>query len=316
MDDRYLATAVGRERIGADGRSGSRLERVSLSDGNTLVVKRMSPRYDRVAQATMDDGREPRLFHSGVLDRLPPGAGHAIVDAWWEDDEWVIVMRDVSSGLIPNEHIATRPEVERALGALTALHRAYAPGPRLDGLCPLPAMLSHLFPATMAAVRVRDEFPETVVRGWEIFHDIVPVDVSTGVHLMHGAPSELAARLGRFPTTFLHGDFWLVNCSILPSKVVFFDWGLATWGPPAVDVSVFLAGHGSRMEPTREEVLSRFAELSGSLHHPEATRLALSHGLALMGWNKALDAVEHPDPAVRDRERADLDWWISRFDPS
>jgi hypothetical protein len=31
-----------------------------------------------------------------------------------------------------------------------------------------------------------------------------------------------------------------------------------------------------------------------------------------LGWNKALDAVEHPDPQIRARERADLDWWVDR----
>ena len=28
------------------------------------------------------------------------------------------------------------------------------------------------------------------------------------------------------------------------------------------------------------------------------------------GWNKALDAIEHPDPVVRARESADLEWWV------
>ena len=31
-----------------------------------------------------------------------------------------------------------------------------------------------------------------------------------------------------------------------------------------------------------------------------------------LGWNKALDAQTHPDPEVRVRERADLDWWVQR----
>ena len=39
-------------------------------------------------------------------------------------------------------------------------------------------------------------------------------------------------------------------------------------------------------------------------------RLALLAGLVWLGWNKALDAAEHPDPAIRARETADLDWWV------
>ena len=32
--------------------------------------------------------------------------------------------------------------------------------------------------------------------------------------------------------------------------------------------------------------------------------------LTWLGWDKALDIVEHPDPAVRERERAALPWWL------
>jgi hypothetical protein len=316
MGAEILATAVARAPIGADGRSGSRLERVRLADGTRLVVKRTSRAYDRIAQVTADDGRETKLFLSGALRRLPAGVGHAIVDAWTEGEESVIVMRDVSAGLVPNEHVATHEEVDRVLTALSAVHRAYAAGPRPECLCPLSSMLSNLFPGPMSAVRVGDDFPSLVLRGWERFHELVPADVSAGVRAMHDDPSGPAARLGEFPSTFLHGDFWLVNCSLMPEEVVLFDWGLATWGPPAVEIAVFLAGHGARMQPTREDVLARFGELLGDLHDAEATRLALVHGLALMGWNKALDITEHADPAMRTREQADLDWWIARFDPS
>jgi hypothetical protein len=33
-------------------------------------------------------------------------------------------------------------------------------------------------------------------------------------------------------------------------------------------------------------------------------------GIAWLGWNKALDIVEHPHSAVRERERAALPWWL------
>ncbi|MBV9451842.1 MAG: phosphotransferase [Streptosporangiaceae bacterium] len=311
-----IAEAVERIPIGEAGRSGTRLEKVRLSDGSALVVKRTSAAYDRVTQTTGGHGREPRLFLSGAFRTLPPGVGHAIVEAWAEGDEWVILMRDVSAGLIPGDHVATYGEVERVLTGLSALHRAYASGPRPAPLCPLPLMLGNLYPGKIAAVRADHDFPGLVLRGWQRFHEVVPADISAAVRAVHHDHSGLADRLGRFPSTFLHGDPWLVNCSLMPDEIVFFDWALAAWGPPAIDLSVFLAGHGSRIQPSREEVLVRFRELSGGLHDATATRLALSAGLALMGWNKALDVTEHPDPAKRARERADLDWWISHFDLS
>jgi hypothetical protein len=79
---------------------------------------------------------------------------------------------------------------------------------------------------------------------------------------------------------------------------------------------VFLAGHSSRMVPTREAAIARFTALSGGLGSAEATRLTLALALALTGWNKALGAVDHVDPAMRSRERADLDSWTRHFDPS
>ncbi len=43
-----------------------------------------------------------------------------------------------------------------------------------------------------------------------------------------------------------------------------------------------------------------------------ALRLALLAGLVWLGGNKALDAHEHPDAEIREREREDLDWWVGQ----
>ena len=37
-----------------------------------------------------------------------------------------------------------------------------------------------------------------------------------------------------------------------------------------------------------------------------------SAAVAWLGWNKALDIVEHPDEAVRERERQGLNWWLGQ----
>ncbi len=312
---RQLLAAVERFAVGQDGRSGARVERVRLDDGRTVVVKRTNRSVDRAAIVTDGDGREAELFLRGVLDRLPHGVAHAVLDAWRDGDDWVIAMRDVSSGLVPNEHTATHAEVARFLRALTAVHRAFADAPRPDGLCPLDAMLRNLAPQQMALLAQREEFARLVVRGWEIFHDTVPSDVSAHVAAVHDGTEPILDRMSTHRASLLHGDPWLVNCALLPTEVVLLDWALATWGPPAVDLAVFLAGHGARMAPSREEVIAQFLGRSGDLTTPDALRLALVHGLALMGWNKALDAREHRSEAVRERERADLRWWVEHFDP-
>ena len=54
---------------------------------------------------------------------------------------------------------------------------------------------------------------------------------------------------------------------------------------------------------------------------PSATGLCTSSGpageallaeLADLGWNKALDASEHDDPAIRAREALDIQWWLQQ----
>ena len=35
-----------------------------------------------------------------------------------------------------------------------------------------------------------------------------------------------------------------------------------------------------------------------------------------LGWNKALDAAEHADPAVRAREESELRWWLEKARPA
>ena len=64
------------------------------------------------------------------------------------------------------------------------------------------------------------------------------------------------------------------------------------------------------LEPSREHVLATYAGLAGPAYDVRSLRLALLAGLLWLGWNKALDAAEHPDPAKRERERRDLDWWV------
>jgi len=39
-------------------------------------------------------------------------------------------------------------------------------------------------------------------------------------------------------------------------------------------------------------------------------RLSLLSALVWLGWNKVLDAAEHPDVVVRAREQQDLNWWV------
>ena len=68
----------------------------------------------------------------------------------------------------------------------------------------------------------------------------------------------------------------------------------------------------SRIAATREDVIADFREVSGDRFDARALELSVIAALFFLGWNKALDIVENPDPAIRVQERADLDWWVAR----
>ena len=59
-----------------------------------------------------------------------------------------------------------------------------------------------------------------------------------------------------------------------------------------------------------DDLLALQREVAGAAYDEDAMRLGLLAGIAWLGWNKALDVVEHPDPVVRERERAALPWWL------
>jgi hypothetical protein len=298
---------------GHDGRSGARLERVVLDDGTRLVIKRTSPSADlamRVTGAAVS--REHRLWQAGVLDRLPPGLGHALVDSWQDGDETVLVMRDLGAAVVGWGRTISREECRRLWTAATTMHRGWA-GDAPSGLVALADRVSLFASSRMEGERASGHrLPVAVLRGWERFTEIVSPDVVAAVMGVLDRPRRLAGPLSRRPSTLVHGDLWLVNVAFEPAQVTLLDWDLATWAPPALDLALFLNGNASQVRAGREEIIADFRALWGDDHDEVALRLALFAGLVDLGWNKALDATGHADPAVRARERADLNWWVAQ----
>lgn len=298
---------------GHDGRSGARLERVRLDDGTRLVVKRTSPSVDLVMRITGSQvSREHRLWQAGVLDRLPGGTGHALVDSWQDGDETVLVMRDLGDTVVGWGRTISREECRGLWAATTAMHQTFA-GDSPEGLVPIADRVSLFAPGRMRAeLATGHPLPVAVLEGWERFAEIVSPDVAAAIIDVLYRPRRLAGPLSRRPSTLIHGDLWLVNIAFEAAQVTLLDWDLATWAPPALELALFLNGNSSRVRAGRDDVVADFQALWGGAHDGVALRLALFAGLADLGWNKALDATGHPDPAVRARERADLDWWVAQ----
>jgi hypothetical protein len=309
-----LDTAVSRTPLGEhDGRSGASLERVVLPGGTRLVVKRTTLDDDLARRLTGDgDGREYRLWRAGVLDRLPSGVGHAVVDGWRDGDGVVLVMRDLGDAVVGWTDMLSAADVARLLTALVALHRTTAadpPAPTL--LTPLDARVGLFTPTRMRPLVDRFPLAKAVLAGWDRFAELVDPEVAVPVAALLDDPAPLVKALARRPRTMIHGDVWPVNVAFTGAQVVLLDWGLAAWAPPALDAVAFLAGAGAaNIAISREEVLDRYRELCGPDHDETALELALLSGLVDFGWNKALDAATATDPADRMRHRADLDWWV------
>lgn len=309
-----LVDVVRREPLAvADGRSGSLLERVVLAGGEALVVKHVRDGGDWIMRASHDHGRAAELWSSGVLARVPEVIDHAVLGAEQVEDGWVVIMRDVSAALVPDTARITRADSRRVLEAAAALHAAFAVGPPLE-LCPLADRYAFLSPATARReAGGADEVPALIGRGWERFAEVVAADVAEPVLAVLERPETLAAALSAFGSTLVQGDLKLGNLGFTTDRVVMLDWGTQTgWAPPAVEVAWYLAINWSRIDATREQVLDDFRAAEGERHDPDALRLALLGGLVQLGWDKALHASGHPDPAVRAREAADLAWWTER----
>jgi hypothetical protein len=309
-----LAGAVRREPLAAgDGRSGSLLERVTLAGGEAVVVKHASAASDWIMRATGDGGRVAALWSSGLLGRVPDVVEHAILAVERDGDGWLVVMRDLSAALLPDAARLSRARSRRVLEAAAALHAAFRDEPPL-ALCSLADRYGFLSPATARReAGGADELPALIGRGWERLPELLPADVFEAVLAVAERPEPFAAELGRFPATLVHGDLKLGNVGFLGERVVLLDWGTQTgWAPAAVEAVWYLAVNASRIDATREQVLDDVRAAEGEHHDEDALRLAMLGGLVQLGWDKALHATGHPDPAVRAWERADLEWWTAR----
>jgi thiamine kinase-like enzyme len=295
------------------GLSGAGLERVRLADGRRLVVKRVSPQTDitlRLVGGSVSG--EYLLWRAGVLDRLPEGVGHAVVDGWLEDDVTVLVMRDLGDSVLTWADHLSADRTEMVMDRMARLHRGFLGSP-LPELGSLDGNLDIFAPHRLGPLADEgNELAGVALRGWERFEELVDPDVARPVLALLSDVQPLADALRRGPMTLLHADCATVNMAFEGDDLVLLDWALTTIGPGALDVARFVAGCSSVVGLSREEMLAAYERAAGPAYDARSMDAALLAGLVWLGWNKALDAADNPDPAIREREAADLDWWVGR----
>jgi hypothetical protein len=303
---------------GHEGKSGATLERAVTDDGRHLVLKRFSPVTDLVMALTGDEvGREFLLWSAGLLDRLPEGVGHAVVGGWQEQDATVLVMRDLGGTALTWSHRLDRDRCRWVLERVARLHDEFVGIDTADlpnaAITPPAALLGLFAPARLGPYAGSDnKLAELALRGWDVFFDVAPVDVADPVARLLDDIGPLVTALQQRPCTLTHGDLATVNMAIEPGTLTLLDWSMPAVVPGAVDIARFVAGCSSVVDLSREEVIATYRAACETSYDERAMRLALLAGLVWLGWNKALDSVEHPDPATRAREGEDLGWWISR----
>lgn len=297
---------------GEAGRSGALLERVRLRDGGWLIAKHSSPDTDLVMRLTGDDGRLAQLWKAQAFELLPPEVDSAIVAVEADGDETVTFMRDVTDALLEDDRVLSREENLRVLNAVDAMHTNLA-HVDVPGLCPVEKRVTVLCPASMRNCPPGNPLGPLALAGWRHFFASVPADVERVIDAVHARPTEFGARVSFCRDVLIHGDLRLANVGLLPDRVVLLDWGsLSARAPAEIEFAWYLALSASRLDQTREEFLDDLMTVRGERFDPAAWDLGCIAALAMLGWNKALDAAEHPDPAVREREAADLEWWIRR----
>ncbi|QBR93207.1 hypothetical protein [Nocardioides euryhalodurans] len=312
-----LDDAIGRAELAEHvGKSGAALERVTLADGRTVVVKRITPATD-LTQAFLGQpvAQELLLWQSGGLDRLPEGVGHAILDGWTEgEDTTVLVMRDLGDTVLGWDDRLDARTCRWVLERVAALHRAYLGDPP-DAVVPLAPALGLFAPDRIAGLAdAGDELLAAAMRGWDYFADpaLVPTDVSDAVFALHADVRPLVDGLREGPVTLAHGDLATVNLALPGEELVLLDWAMPVAAPGALDVARLLVGCGHVIDLSPDEVIAAYAAAAGPAYDEGSMRLALLSALCWLGWNKALDIVESDEDDVRQRERASLAWWIGQ----
>ena len=203
-------------------------------------------------------------------------------------------------------------QTRMVMDRIARLHRAFLDDPP-QGLAPLASVLDPFAPHRIADLAAEGiELAHLVLRGWELFQEQVADDVAEPVMRLLADVRPLADALLRGPVTLLHADLATVNMALEGDDLVLLDWALPTVGPGAVDAARLVVSCAPSLGLDREEVLAAYEQVAGPAVDAESMNAGLLAGLLWLGWNKALDAADHRDPAVREQEAADLAWWVGR----
>ena len=306
-----ISTPESRTPIGG-GFSGSSLTSIEHG-GERYILKRMRSAGDWLMRVTDDTScREAQLAASPLLERLPERVRVPTLGASRDGDGWLLLMRDISPLMLPDDGIIEPPGLEVILQAAAGLHARFWDDPlagALPWLTRTRERLLMLSPATGAALAA-DGVEFGIVPGWQAFEQRAPGEAVRLVARLFADITPLPEVLDSLPATLIHGDLKFGNAGIEGDTLWLIDWAIAARAPVAVELAWFLAVNSSRLPWALDETVDRYVRiLETSLGAArfeaaawERQRAAIAVcGLLMYGWGKALDAeAGRPD---------ELRWW-------
>jgi hypothetical protein len=284
------------------GYSGARIYKQFVREGASHVVKLTSVDTDWIMRSTSDqECREAMLANApfGGAQISSPALGSAR-----DGDTFSILMRDVSAVLLPNDRL-TNAQIDAFLLGMSRLHSRTPPSEAAVPWCSVRDRLTLFEPdgAKLAGFKLAAD----ILRGWELFFDYAPAEISGLVRSLFDDIGPLVRALGGLPNRLLHGDLKLDNVGMYPDgSLVLIDWSMAMIAPAAVELGWFLAMNSRTLPMPLDDALAAYtsySDLEGGLHE-WLHSLTILCGLLLRGWRKALDAeAGSPD---------ELSWWCER----
>jgi aminoglycoside phosphotransferase (APT) family kinase protein len=299
----------------SQGNSGNAIERIRLSDGRRLVLKRVSPEWDWLSRATNDDGRIATMWEHGLFDRIPATIDHATVGVERDDNAWNIFMKDVAHAMLPEDVPHDRPTVRRLLAAVADLHLAFW-NEDLPSLCTIEdryGMLS-LRTAEREKASGNEQVADLIFRAWDAFDQHAPRDVADLVAKLSEDSQPIADELRKCSQTLIHGDLRIGNAGFTRDSTVLIDWGDRTGAaPPAVELAWFIGFDAKRLGVSRDELVEDFRELYGERFEQRALDLALIGGFVQLAAHIGIGFLGD-DQTQRALALEELEWWTRRVE--
>ncbi|MGH8681241.1 MAG: phosphotransferase [Burkholderiales bacterium] len=234
------------------GRTGAAVERIERTGAEPLVSKRLSGNTWREAVMEGAPGGEARLWLEGVTRALPPPIECPMIDvARSASGDWWMLMRDVSSGILPRAEFGD--DQERVfLDAIAALHARFQDDPALAAM-PLATMrgTTRMFAeSTLAvaggadAIAAADPWVRRFVEDFKLLSMMLPGfldrlgEKDAAFYLEMCRHRSWHAALDAGPQTLVHGDLRRANIAFLAvDRVSLIDWEFAARGPAATDIA-------------------------------------------------------------------------------